>query len=103
MEGTMLLWETPEAPGRTSNRSSSWPNEQLLANADPGRRYRITEVVTFMARDLLGELGLREGDEVGCIENRRWSMQLERADGRRLSLQRDYAWFVEVEAVASPV
>jgi hypothetical protein len=52
-----------------------------------------------MARDHLGELGLVAGDQVACVENHRWAMHLERADGQRVSLQRDYAWFAEVETV----
>jgi len=73
-----------------------------LASAKRGSRYRITQLVFAMVRDHCAELGLRVGDEVDCIDNRSWALHLERSDGRRVILDRDYAWFVEVELVHVP-
>jgi hypothetical protein len=50
-----------------------------------------------MVRDRCRELGLDEGDEVDCIENRSWCLLLECSNGRKVVFQRDYAWFVQVE------
>jgi hypothetical protein len=71
--------------------------ERALASAKPGARYRIIQLVFAMVRDQCRELGLGEGDEVECVENRSWSLLLERSDGRKVVLQRDYAWFVQVD------
>jgi len=73
-----------------------------LASAKRGSRYRIRQFVFAMVRDRCAELGLRVGDEVECIGNRSWAVHLERSDGRRVILDRDDAWFVEVELVHPP-
>jgi hypothetical protein len=56
-----------------------------------------------MVRDRCRDLGLERGDDVTCIEAGRWSICVEKLDRRRVTLERDYAWFVQVEALATPV
>jgi Fe2+ transport system protein FeoA len=73
-----------------------------LASAKRGSRYRITQLVFSMVRDRCADLGLHPGDEVDCIDNRGWAVHLQRSDGRRVILDQDYAWFVEVELVHPP-
>jgi hypothetical protein len=52
-----------------------------------------------MVRDRCADLGLHLGDEVECIDNRGWAVHLQLANGRKVILDQDYAWFVEVELV----
>lgn len=90
----------PDASSRTEPVLPSWTHS--LANARPGLRYRICELALSMVRDRCRDLGLEQGDEVTCLEAGRWSICLERLDGRRVNLERDYAWFVQVEALRAP-
>jgi hypothetical protein len=72
---------------------------EALASAKAGAHYRITQLVFAMVRDRCHEIGLHEGDEVACIDNRDWALDLEKSDGRRVILERQYAWFVSVDRV----
>jgi hypothetical protein len=76
--------------------------DQALASAKRGARYRIRHFVFVMVREHCREAGLAEGDEVKCLDNRGWAVHLERSDGHSLIIERDYAWFVEVEVVDDP-
>ena len=86
-----------DAAPRAQPALPSWTHP--LANARPGLRYRITELAPSMVRDRCRELGLERGDQVTCIDAARWSLCLMKLDGRRVTLERDYAWFVQVEAL----
>ena len=77
-----------------------WSWAESLAVARPGGRYRVTEIVYSLVRDRCEELGIRRGDELRCLEMQRWTLQLELTDGRGVLLERDYAWFIQVEPVA---
>jgi hypothetical protein len=70
-----------------------------LASAKRGSRYRIKQLVFAMVRDRCADLGLHQGDEVDCIDNRGWAVHLQASDGRSVILDQDFAWFVEVELV----
>ena len=76
-----------------------WSWSETLGAARPGDRYRVVDLVFSPVRDRCGELGIREGDEVRCLGNQQCALELQRADGRRVSLERDHAWFVQVEPV----
>jgi hypothetical protein len=95
----MTLRKEEAARSRTSNHSPAWHGAELLAQARSGRHYRITNVVTVMARGRFAEIGLSEGDEIACVENRDGSMTLERPDAEHVSLQRDFAWFAYVRPI----
>ena len=98
----MFFGDTHESVNRIAYDHPSWSWVETLAAAKPGAPYRITDLVFSMVRDRCRELGLAEGDEIRCVENGRRSLCLERSDGRRVSLDRDYAWFVQVEPLGSP-
>lgn len=91
----------PDASSGAQPVLPSWT--QCLANARPGLRYRICDLAFSMVRDRCRDLGLEQGQDVTCIEAGRWSICLERLDGRRVNLERDYAWFVQVEDLRAPV
>ena len=75
----------------------SWTD--ALALATPGTQYRITQLGVTTARDRCRNLGLQQGDELVCVDNRRSAVHLARPDGLRVTLERDHAWFVQVEPV----
>lgn len=83
---------------RTTNpRSWSWAD--ALAAARPGVHYRASRIFFSMVRNRFSELGFSVGDEFVCTENKSEGVVLRRHDGRRVRLEREYAWFVEVEPI----
>ena len=88
------------AAGRSA-AATDWSWTEALATARPGNRYRLARVPITLARNRFQELGIGEGDEVTCAGNGGGVLVLERADRRRLVLERTLAWFVQVE-IPSP-
>jgi hypothetical protein len=88
---------TPLCRNRIATDQPRWSWAEALGAAEPGARYRISDLVFSLVRDRCRELGLEEGDEIRCLENRRWWLELERPDGSSVLLESDYAWFVQVE------
>lgn len=74
-----------------------WHWTDSLAMALPGRRYRLLDVRSSIARDRCHALGFEVGDVLECAGNRAGVVVLERADGRRITLERDLAWFIGAE------
>lgn len=89
----------PLSRNRIATDQPRWSWANALAAAEPGSRYRITDVVFSLVREYCEGLGLERGDEVRCAANRGWALELERVDGCRILLERDYAWFVQVKPV----
>ena len=95
----MFFGDAQEPRNRIASDLPTWSWSEALAAARPGARYRIADLVFVMVRDRCRELGLEEGDEVRCVGNQGWAVELERPDRRRVSMEHDYAWFVQVELV----
>ena len=73
----------------------SWPDD--LAAVKPGDRCLLTDMAFSMVRDRCADLGLMVGDEVLCVKAGPSVMSLRRADGRVIRLEREYAWFIQVQ------
>ena len=91
--------QEPLLRNRIASDSPRWSWAETLGAARPGSSYRVSELVFTHVRDRCEELGIREGDEVRCLGSQRWALELQRSDGRRVLLEQDYAWFVQVEHV----
>lgn len=90
----------PGVSGREKTTNpGSWSWADALAAARPGVHYRASRIFFSMVRDRFSELGFSVGDEFVCTENTSEGVVLRRFDGRRVRLEREYAWFVEVEPV----
>ena len=70
---------------------------RTLATARPGERCRVTSLVFSLVRDHCRELGFGENDVILCLGNGRDHVALRRPDGKKVLLEREYAWFVEVQ------
>jgi hypothetical protein len=52
-----------------------------------------------LVRNRCSDLGIAEGDMLHCLANGRGGISLSRTDGRKLELEREYGWFVQVEPI----
>jgi hypothetical protein len=77
-----------------------WLWTEALATARPGGRYTVARIPFSIARAHCRKLGCVEGDAYVCARNSGGVLVLESADGRRLIMARELAWFVH--AVRSP-
>lgn len=94
---------TPAVPGSDHGADlHRWSWIDALAAAHPGGRYRVTALLYSGVRDRCRELGCAEGEEFLCVDKHDGALVLERSDGSRLRLEREYAWFVEVERIDRP-
>ena len=91
--------QEPASRRRLAATRPHWSWAESLAVARPGMRYRVTEIIYSLVRDRCEELGINRGDEISCLELHGRALELERTDGRRVVLERDYAWFVQVDPV----
>jgi len=67
-----------------------------LAAADAGEVVEIRRILFGVLRALCGELGIREGDAVRCRAATPGHLLLETPGGRTVTLERDWARFVQV-------
>jgi hypothetical protein len=95
----MFFGDTEAALNRIAYDDPSWSWVTALAAAEHGVDYRITDIVFSMVRDRCRDLSLAEGEEIRCVDNQPSFLCLERSDGCRVSLERHYAWFVQVEPI----
>lgn len=91
--------QEPLSRNRIATDQPHWSWADALAAARPGARYRIRDIVFSMVHEHCEALDLHRGDELLCLRNQRWALELKRPDGRRVHLERDFAWFVQVEPV----
>lgn len=84
-------------PGDSPRPAWSWAD--ALAAAVPGRRYRIVHVLFGLVRDRCRDLGCEEGMELTCLYADPRTVGFVVEGGRSAKLEREYAWFVEVEAI----
>lgn len=75
------------------------PWTEALASAKPGQRYRIAEILFDTVRQRCQELGYAEGDGIICMENDSVGVWVVGDDDRWRLLEREYAWFIRVEAI----
>lgn len=75
-----------------------------LATARPGRTYEVKGLLFSLVRQRCHRRGLHEGDEIACIENQgaHRHVVVRRPDGQLAELEREYAWFVQVEPLDGP-
>ena len=75
-----------------------------LANLHAGENARITRILFGALRSLCDDLGLRENQRFHCRAASATMLVLEAEDGHIVSLARDWARFIRVEAAeaASP-
>lgn len=81
---------------------AGWSWSESLALAEPGKRYVIKTIRLSLAQMRCADFGCGEGEVVTCLENGYGGVLLEIPDGRRVRMEREYAWFVKVEAVGEP-
>ncbi len=67
--------------------------------ARPGQTYAVKRLLFSLVRERCHREGLHEGDQIACLENRgiHRHLVMRRLDGETLELEREYAWFVQVE------
>lgn len=81
----------------TSQDEPHWSWADALAAARPGERHRIVAILFSEVRERLARLGLAEDDLVRCVANDHAFVTLEGPGGARIDVERQYAWFVQVE------
>lgn len=74
---------------------ASHPTRSLAAT-QTGERVEIHRILFGALRTLCDELGLHEGDRVRCRACTPSRVLMENAEGRTISLERDWARFVQV-------
>lgn len=67
-----------------------------LATLRPGESGRVVSFMYGAVRGLFGDLGIHEGETVRCRAGTGGVIVLDTADGRTVSLARDWARFVEL-------
>ncbi len=92
---------TPRIDADVGGDGEEWSWLDALATARPGGRYAVRRLLFSLVRERCHRYGVHEGDELTCIENRgsHSRLVLRRSDGRRVEMEREYAWFVEVRAL----
>jgi Fe2+ transport system protein FeoA len=88
-----------QVPSATASPEWSWVD--TLSAARPGSQYRVTSLLFSLVRKRCRDLGIAEGDTLRCLANGPGGVSLSRTDGRRLVLEREHGWFVQVEPVAA--
>lgn len=76
-----------------------WSWADALAAAVPGRRYRVVHILFSMVRERCRELGCVEGADLTCTHSDHGTVGFVADDGPPARLEREYAWFVQVECV----
>jgi hypothetical protein len=69
---------------------------RTLATLSPGETARIASFDYDAVRGLCGDLGIREGELIRCRAGTGGMLVLDTADGRTLSLARDWARYIRV-------
>ncbi|HWV56546.1 MAG TPA: hypothetical protein VNZ57_03660 [Longimicrobiales bacterium] len=68
-----------------------------LAAVDTGDIVEIRRILFDVLRGLCADLGVREGDVVRCRANTASHLLLETAGGRTVTLERDWARFIQID------
>ena len=97
---------TPEArsPSAASPMSASlheWSWVASLAAARPGQRYRVTRTLFSLVKERCRELGCADGAELTCDANGGGRVGFSTASGGQKWIERNFAWFVQVEPLSS--
>ena len=71
-----------------------------LAGAGTGEAVEIKRILFDTLRNLCDELDVHEGDVVKCRAGTTTQLLLETQHGRRVTLQRDWARFIQVSTAA---
>lgn len=72
-----------------------------LSGLRPGDSGRVGSILYGALRDLLGDLGVHEGETVRCRAGTGGVLVLEMQDGRTISLAREWCRFIRVEPIAT--
>ena len=72
-----------------------------LASANAGERLAIRRIMSSQAKHLCAQVGVREGDEVLCRANTHSCLILKTPNGRVVSLDQDWARFIQIEVPSS--
>lgn len=88
-------------PGADGHGAAADPGAEAstLANVHAGENARITRILFGALRSLCDDLGLREDQCFHCRAATPTMLVLEAEDGNIVSLARDWARFIRVEAV----
>lgn len=74
-----------------------------LASLEPGDEAVIDTIYFGSLRSLCGDIGIHEGDAVRCRGGTAGVLLLVTAEGRTVSLARDWARYIRVTAPAQPL
>ena len=74
-----------------------------LASANAGEMLAIRRIMSSQAKQFCAQVGVREGDAVFCRANTRACLILRTPAGRVVSLDQDWARFIQIEVASSPV
>jgi hypothetical protein len=85
----------------TGQASTGQASISSLAAVRNGDRVRIHTILFDAARQYCEDLGFAVGDVVCCRNAGRSSLLLVNPDGRTVSLDRDWARFIQVRAVSA--
>jgi hypothetical protein len=78
-----------------------WNWTEALAMARPGTTYRVSRIPFSLAREHCEKLGCAEGEVLTCTGNGGEMLVLHRADGRKVLLDRQLAWFIQAERLTA--
>ncbi len=73
-----------------------------LAAADTGELVEIRRILFGALRTLCSDLGVREGDVIRCRSCTASQLMLETRSGRVVSLDRDWARFIQIASAVHP-
>jgi hypothetical protein len=71
---------------------------RTLASLKPGETATVITIVFGALRSLCGDLGIREGETVHCRAGTAGVLILDTQDGHTVSLARDWARFIRLDA-----
>lgn len=98
-------WQVRPSEARASGPAQTGDagaEASTLANVHAGENARITRILFGALRSLCDDLGLRENQCFRCRAATPTMLVLEAEDGNIVSLARDWARFIRVEAAPEP-